>query len=108
MKKARSVKENRIMYASLNYSYFIQVDHFTDVSFSVKPRIVMKSNTMTAANRVTTNTSGGSVGRRSTISYDTAAKSSSTEKTNVVSGNNISEPQAGKYVEKTEFNRLNL
>lgn len=70
----------------------------SNVSSPIKPRGVTKSNTMTTANRLTTTTaSGGSVGRRSTISYDTAAKSSSTEKTNVnVSGNTISEPQTGK------------
>lgn len=71
--------------------------HFIDISSPIKPRGVTKSNTMTTANRLTTTTaSGGSVGRRSTISYDAASKSSSTEKTNVAtSGNAATEPPAG-------------
>lgn len=71
----------------------------SDISSPIKPRGVTKSNTMTTANRLSTTTAsgGGSVGRRSTISYDTASKSSSTEKTNIaVTGNTISEPQSGK------------
>ena len=59
---------------------------------------------MNAANRLNTSTSGGSVGRRSTISYDTATKSSSTEKTNTaVSGNTIIETQTGKLVSLCMF-----
>ncbi|XP_065199677.1 MAP/microtubule affinity-regulating kinase 3 isoform X8 [Planococcus citri] len=69
----------------------------SNISSPIKPRGVTKSNTMTTANRLTTTTaSGGSVGRRSTISYDAASKSSSTEKTNVAaSGNAATEPAAG-------------
>ncbi|GLG96658.1 Serine/threonine-protein kinase PLK4 [Gryllus bimaculatus] len=45
-----------------------------------KPRGVTKSNTMTGGNRAVLPSSGGSVGRRTTISYD--AKAASNEKTN--------------------------
>ncbi|KAK7866590.1 hypothetical protein R5R35_010425 [Gryllus longicercus] len=45
-----------------------------------KPRGVTKSNTMTGGNRAVLPSSGGSVGRRTTMSYD--AKAASNEKTN--------------------------
>lgn len=60
-----------------NLIYYFEAD----VSSPGKPRGVTKSNTMSGGNRSLAPTSGGgSVARRSTISYD--AKASSNEKTN--------------------------
>ncbi|KAK7602325.1 hypothetical protein V9T40_007914 [Parthenolecanium corni] len=87
---ARPVKNT----ANLTNPSTIPLD--SNIPSPIKPRGVTKSNTMTANRLTTTTASGGSVGRRSTISYDAASKSSSTEKTNIaVSGNTISEPQSG-------------
>ncbi|XP_065346875.1 MAP/microtubule affinity-regulating kinase 3-like isoform X5 [Cloeon dipterum] len=57
-------------------------------SASPKPRGVTKSNTMTGNRSL----AGGSVGRRSTISYE--AKTASTEKTNAVGGSLADTPSA--------------
>lgn len=52
---------------------------FTDLQSPGKPRTITKSNTVSVASKPLT--SGGSVGRRSTISYE--AKAASNEKTNL-------------------------
>lgn len=54
-----------------------EFNYFVGLQSPGKPRTVTKSNTVTAKPL----TSGGSVGRRSTISYD--AKAGSNEKTNI-------------------------
>ncbi|CAB3368112.1 Hypothetical predicted protein [Cloeon dipterum] len=59
-------------------------------SASPKPRGVTKSNTMTGNRSL----AGGSVGRRSTISYE--AKTASTEKTNAVGGSLADTPSSNR------------
>lgn len=53
--------------------------NFAGIQSPGKPRAITKSNTVTTKQPLA---SGGSVGRRSTISYE--AKTASNEKTNVV------------------------